>query len=264
MKDYRESKCINFKYAKGDVDVYGKTFHTYYELYLLLNGKVEFISRYTRQILKPYQMIIVPPDEFHQFIVLDDVACYERCVLNLDLDFLESEVLQQAFAGKEILTLSEKHRIVQHFLYLISSLSGISQQDFSQILPSIGTDIVYLIKNLTNTAETPHGTLCPLALKLISYIDAHYKEPFDLNDLSQIFHFSVSSLCHIFKESFGISIKKYVLQKRMSAANLALQQGQHPEDVCASCGFTNYSNFYRAYKNQFQVPPSKDINRKQS
>ena len=262
MKEYRDSKHINFKYAKGNVDVYGKTFHTCYELYLLLNGDVEFISSHTRQILKPYQLMIIPPGEYHQFRVLGEVANYERCVLNMDLDFLEAETLRQAFFGKELLTLSRNHRIVQHYLYLISCLSGVCQSDFASILPSVGTDIVFLVKNHAMAADIPCGSLRPASVELIGYIDAHYREPLDLAELSQVFHFSVSSLCHIFKESFGISIKKYILQKRMSTAHMALQQGKHPEAVCTECGFSNYATFYRAYKNHFHMSPSQCVTHK--
>ena len=42
------------------------------------------------------------------------------------------------------------------------------------------------------------------------YIDEHYTQQLDLSSLSRRFHISVSSLCHIFKEDFGISIKKYI------------------------------------------------------
>ncbi|MBQ7797484.1 MAG: helix-turn-helix transcriptional regulator, partial [Lachnospiraceae bacterium] len=84
-------------------------------------------------------------------------------------------------------------------------------------------------------------------------------EALDPNTLSEKFHFSVSSICHIFKEDFGISIKKCILQKRINAAHMALQRGERPEAVCAAYGFSNYSTFYRAYKNHVGVPPSKYV-----
>lgn len=93
----------------------------------------------------------------------------------------------------------------------------------------------------------------------MKYIDEHYTEKIDLNSLSQMFHFSVSSLCHVFKSDFGISIKKYILQKRINGCHLALLQGEHSEAVCEAFGFSNYSTFFRAYKKQFGVAPSKSV-----
>ena len=131
--------------------------------------------------------------------------------------------------------------------------------DFKYILSAVGTDIVFLVKNHSDSHELLPGALHSISLELIRYIDEHYTEALNLNSLAQKFNFSVSSICHIFKEYFGISIKKYILQKRINAAHLALQQGHHPETVCASHGFSNYSTFYRAYKNHFGVPPSQTV-----
>ena len=257
MKLFQGNEHINFKYAKGNTDIYGKTFHTCYEIYILLNGKVEFINNHTRQIITPYQLIIVPPGEYHQIIPLDDIDSYERCVINMDSQFLSYDILKKAFADKRILTLTEEHRITQDFHYLIECFSTFSEDDFSHVMQAISTDIVFLIKNISTTDKLQSGSLRPIALELINYIDEHYTQPLDLKILSEKMHISVSSICHIFKESFGISIKKYILQKRMTASKIALQQGQRPEDVCYTYGFSNYCTFYRAYKNHFGISPSR-------
>lgn len=253
---YRDGKHINFKYAKGKTDIYGKTFHAYYELYLLLNGKVEFINSHTRQFIHPYQLIIIPPGEYHQFIVSEDIENYERCVLNINSDFFEAGILKNALVGKEILTLSQSNRIIKNYLYLIQCISSVSEMDSKYILSAIGTDIVFLIKRHSSSHELSQGTLHPISLELMRYIDEYYKNALDLNTLSEKFHFSVSSICHIFKEDFGISIKKYILQKRINAAYIALQNGERPEAVCTDYGFSNYSTFYRAYKNYYGISPS--------
>ncbi len=262
-KIYSESEHISFKYAKGKTDIYGKTFHAYYELYLLLNGKVEFVNNHTRQIIHPYQIIIIPPGEYHQFIVSGNIDDYERCVLNIYPDHFAPDILKNAFIGKEMLTLPQSHRIVDNYLYLMQCISSVSEMDFKHILSAVGTDIVFLIKYLSDSQKPLQGTLHPTSLALMRYIDEHYKEELDLNTLSQKTHFSVSSICHIFKEDFGISIKKYVLQKRINASYIALQNGEHPEAVCSNYGFSNYSTFYRAYKKYFGIPPSKHITHKQ-
>lgn len=263
MRLYCDYGNINFKYAKGKTDIYGNTFHTCYEFYLLLNGKVEFINNHTRQVIEPYQLIIVPPGQYHQFIVSDDIDNYERCVLNIYADHSEQNVLCNALVGKEILALPQSHRIINHFLYLIECISNVNETDLKYILSAVATDIVFLIKNHSGPQALLPGPLHTISMELIRYIDEHYTESLDLDTLSQIFHFSVSSLCHVFKEDFGISIKKYILQKRISAAHMALQRGVHPEEVSAAYGFSTYSTFFRTYKKQFGIPPSASVTPKQ-
>ncbi len=262
MKEYRSSDYATFKYAKGKTDIFGKMFHDYYELYLLLNGKVDFVNNHIKQTIKPLQLVIIPPGEYHQFIVTENIESYERCVIDVHYGLLEPDFLCTAFQGKELLSLDESDRIAKHFLYLTECLSTANGTDYPHILSAVATDIVFLIKNSTNAQKLWDGNLSPLSLRLISFLDEHYAEPLDLNLLSRRFYCSVSSLCHIFKKDFGISIKKYVIQKRMNASNMALQKGESPEEVCTKYGFLSYSTFYRDYKKYFGISPSETTPRK--
>ena len=261
-KIYRNHKFVNYKYAKGETDIYGRMFHECYEIYLLLGGEVEFVNNHTRQTIKPFQVIIIPPGEYHQFIVTDDIDNYERCVLNIYPDFFQGDILKEALAEKELLLLDPSHRIVKSFIYLNECAVNISENDFPYILSAVATDVVFCIKNNRDARKLSEGGLRPLSLRVMHYIDAHYDKPLDLKLLSREFNFSVSSLCHIFKKDFGVSIKKYVTQKRLNASNLSLRNGENAEEVCAKYGFAGYSVFYRAYKKHFGMAPSKTAKRK--
>lgn len=261
-KKYFEHKHIDFKYTKGKVDIYKNMFHDYYEIYLLINGDVEMINTKSKRTVAPYQLFIIPPGEYHQFTVSGNIENYERYVLNIHGGFLEESVLNHAFYKKELLTLSASHRIVKNFLYLRDCLTILNKPDFSHILSAVATDIIFLIKY--NTDNSAIENTQQFSFELIQFLDEHYAKPLDLIQLSHEFHCSVSSLCHIFKKSFGISIKKYITQKRMNASKLDIQNGGKPEEVCFKYGFSDYSTFYRAYKNQFGISPSQTIARNQS
>lgn len=252
------SPYVNFKYAKGKIDIYGNMFHNYYEVYLFLNGNVDFINDHTHCMVKPYQLVIIPPGEYHQFVVKNDIENYERCVLNIYPELLGAYVLHNALKDKEILNLSHNHRIVENFLYIKDSIQGYNEDDFSYILSAITTDIVFLIKKSKKSLETS-SELDSFALEIINYINENYKENITLTDISNHFFISVSSLCHIFKENFGISIKKYIIEKRMSEANLSIRRGNKPQEVANLFGFSNYSTFYREYKKHFGFSPAETI-----
>ena len=256
MKEYRSSQYINFKYAKGKTDIYGRMFHDYYEIYLLLRGNAEFTNTHMKQTIVPFQMVLIPPGEYHQFVVNENIDNYERCVINIYPEFLPLDILKTAFCRKELLTLSESDRITKHFAYLMNCLSSVDESDFSHILSAVATDIIFLIKNSFEAQEVFNESFNHLSFNLISYIDEHFTEQIDLNMLSNRFFCSVSSLCHIFKSNFGISIKKYIIQKRINVAKIALQRGEKPEEISVKCGFSNYSTFYRDYKKYFGVTPS--------
>ena len=256
IKQYSTADEVDFKYAKGKTDIYGNTFHTRFELYLLLRGSVCLITDRAHITLCPYQLAVIPPEQYHQFIVEGNVEDYERCVFNLAVDFIDAEILKSALSGKELLTLSEDDRIVKQVLYLKEQIDRINEDELRYLLPAIATDIVFCIKNTERSVKTDACGIGKLSQDIMNHLNAHYTETIELEQLSEIFHFSISTLCHAFKEDFGITIKQYVMQKRLNTARFMLDRGGKSEEVCRRVGFFNYSAFFRAYKKQFGVMPS--------
>lgn len=255
----RNYSNINFRYTKGKIDIFpNKQFHQCYEIYLLLDGNIEFIDDHTRRRVAPNSVVIIPPGEYHRFIVAEESAdIYERCVLNIYPDFLDDTVLEEALFGKELLALTSDDRIVKNFLYLKDAMMKNSEKDFGYILSAIATDIVFLIKQSSNLVENEaNNHLHPISSKIMDYINENYKGNITLSDIAKHFFLSVSSVSHIFKDEFGVSIKKYIIEKRMNKIRICLQNGKRPQEVSEEFGFCNYSTFYRNYCKHFGIPPS--------
>lgn len=255
----REYSDISYRYTKGKIDIFPeKQFHPYYEIYFLLSRKVVFINDHIRKNLGPNHLAIIPPGEYHRFLVEEeDTSDYERCVLTIHPHFLGGTLLEEALSGKELLSLSPDHRIAQHFLYLKDAMLQNRESDFSYILSAVATDIIFLIKQ--QTTSLPHaqqGTAQNVAYAIMGYINENYKSNISLRDITEQFFLSVSSASHIFKEAFGMSIKKYIIEKRMNEIHICLQNGEKPQEVALDFGFSNYSTFYRSYCKHFGVPPS--------
>ena len=100
------------------------------------------------------------------------------------------------------------------------------------------------------------GELRPISVELMRYINAHFDENINLSAIAEQFFLSISSIRHIFKEDFGLSIKQYILQKRIAAARQALCAGENPKEISTRCGFSDYSTFYRAYRKYYGSAPS--------
>jgi len=256
MRLFMKGKNSDFKYAKGESDIYGNTFHTCYEIFFLLSGNAEYISEKTRTEISPGHIVLIPPGGYHQFVVRD-VENYERCVLNISQSLIGEEVLRQVFEGKHIVKLSGKSRIKDNLIHLMNCLKTVEEGDFAYICDAVATDIVFGIKNIPSEGSNLPEFLPSKIVDVMSYVNEHFTENITVDMLSKMFHISVSSLCHNFKESYGISIKKYILEKKMNAANMDLKKGERPEVVSEKYGFSNYSTFYRDFKRHFGVAPSK-------
>lgn len=262
MKMYAKGFNTEFKYAVGATDIYGKTFHDSYELFLHISGSVEYVCGSTRQFLKPYQLVVIPKGSYHQFIVGDDGEDYERYVMNISPLYPDEAVLKKAFEDKSILNLSENHRIVQNFMYLKECMGSADTSDLLHIIDAVATDTVFVIKNIRCEKQELHGSLRSLSVEVMEYINVHFNEINDIDRLALLFHISESSLWHTFKSDFGISIKKYIMQKRMNAAYSAIKSGMSAQEAAQLCGYKNYSAFYRCYMAYYGHSPSGDVDKR--
>ena len=55
----------------------------------------------------------------------------------------------------------------------------------------------------------------------------------------------------------GVSYYRFVTQRRLIAAKTLIQQGTALENVAEAVGFSDYSGFYRAFKQEYGISPTK-------
>ncbi len=91
----------------------------------------------------------------------------------------------------------------------------------------------------------------------INYINAHYGEPLTLEILAKNSFVSVNQLCKIFKSTFGTTVAKYIVSKRISEAKKLLASGKNVSDTALLCGFSDYANFIRVFKKFVGISPGK-------
>ncbi|MNO23125.1 Arabinose operon regulatory protein [compost metagenome] len=101
--------------------------------------------------------------------------------------------------------------------------------------------------------STPSGYL---AYRMKHFIEEHVVSPIRLADVGRHVGLSVSRAVHIFKETFGISIVQYVNEVRLEMAReRILYSPMQLEHVAETCGFVNYSYFYRVFRRKYGLSP---------
>ena len=85
----------------------------------------------------------------------------------------------------------------------------------------------------------------------------HLVEELTLEILAKNAFVSVNQLCKLFKTTFGTSVAKYIMAKRISEAKKLLAQGKSVAETAPACGFTDYANFIRVFKKFVGISPGK-------
>lgn len=93
--------------------------------------------------------------------------------------------------------------------------------------------------------------------KMIAYIDEHYEQKIELEDIAKIGGYNVSYTSQFFKKQMGISFVEYVLRLRLREATLCLiNTDEAVARIASDCGFADVKAFNVAFKKHFRITPT--------
>ena len=96
----------------------------------------------------------------------------------------------------------------------------------------------------------------PIVSRALAYIDENLLQISGIDEICRELYVSKSHLHHLFVSQMGESPKKYIVRKRLEMAHRELTLGAAATEIYASCAFSDYSSFFRAYKNHFGYSPA--------
>lgn len=91
--------------------------------------------------------------------------------------------------------------------------------------------------------------------QMLAYVELHWSEKLTMADMAHHFFISESTITQTFRKNLGISFYRCVTQRRLSAAKNLIEQGLPLETVAEQSGFSDYSSFFRAFKQEYEVSP---------
>ena len=132
--------------------------------------------------------------------------------------------------------------------HLISHLARTSRQAMELYLQYMTNTLeAYLKSTVSNKSQVA---------SIKKYIDQHFTEEVSLSMLSDIFFMDSDYASKLFKKEYGISIKNYIIDKRIDAAKELLASTVLPVNTVAiNVGYENYSYFTRLFKKVTNLTP---------
>lgn len=215
--------------------------HARFELIAVLEGTVALMTEGTRRHLAAGDVIVIPPLLYHT-VAADQKCNYRRATLLFDLTAVPA-VLQERL-------LSKTNTVQALGAAAAASLDRVAPQAedrfYLPLLDSLFVQILY--EYAESTSKDALVTEESFLKKTLAYIEKHLCEPISLDEIALHATCSKSSLCHLFREKMNITVKQYILQKRIALAIKRMDEGMPPTVAAASVGYENYSNFYRIYR----------------
>jgi AraC-like DNA-binding protein len=82
----------------------------------------------------------------------------------------------------------------------------------------------------------------------INYINENYYLPLSIDDLSSRYALSKSTFCFLFPHFTGMTLKRYLAQKRISQASILIKNSDMPiNKIARLIGYKDLSTFYRNF-----------------
>lgn len=249
-----DNNTFAFFYAKGIRNVLlEKEFHTFHEILYMYDIDATLITERDDVDVRPGDLVIIPKETFHQFILRSPENYWRSC-----FHFTVSEGLNKLIdACTEDIRILNTPEITKLMEQIPTALDdSYSSAEQSIYVTALFTQMLLEIKrNLQHSVVLKSRDRDSLIYKTLSYINDHYRERIDIDSIAAALSVSSSTLSHRFKEELNISVRKYILRKRMIYAHRLLRSGVPATEACEKSGYGDYVAFYRAYKQFYGVTP---------
>jgi len=260
-----------FHYRDRSTQTVAMHYHDFYEVYFYLGSPVEYRVEEQVYTLRKGDLLLIGPQELHQPLVSEQTDNYERIVLWINRDWLESlsdkslsltrcfeheqhrNLLHPTEAQRSAIT-ARMHDLLWESYSTSPGSNLCAQGVFLQLMVELNR-LAFEHKQPSAPSKAHASDRSELISNVLAFIGAHFHEPLSLDLLSERFYVSKYHLSHTFREEVGTSIYRYIMLKRLLLAKQLLLEGEKPNDVCRRCGFNDYANFYRAFSAEYGVSP---------
>ena len=246
-------------------------FHDFFECYLLISGELSYQIESASFALLPGDLLLIGPNQLHRPLFSSTNEPYDRIVLWLSRAFVEqlsskSTDLSICFSAYRysVIRLPEENR-AQLTDMLFDLLNAGESEEFGRdvLCRSLATSFLVHLNRVSIGSKQPlpksDVQVSSLVKRVSAYLDEHLGESVTLDKLSHTIFLSKYYLERQFKKETGVSICRMLMQKRMIRARNLMREGIALTEVALSCGFSEYSGFYKAFRNEYGLSPHQYI-----
>ena len=263
-----ENKYFSIAHLYKDEKAMEMHIHDCYEVYFSISGGKQFLIDNKAYNIEPGDLFLINQYDSHYLSQIDK-ELHERIVIMIHPDFMKQissdetdldycfHSKENGFCHKLSLTQEQQNR----FLYFINKIISSNGFGHDLIEKATFTELFVMINSIVKDSlageSSKTGTYNDQVDSILSYINKNIQSPISISLLAKEFYISESYICRIFKATTGTTINKYMTARRISIAKSLLAEGYGVGEACEKCGFTDYSNFLKAFTKSVGISPKK-------
>jgi len=249
-------KMFVFEGKEGNYRV-TKHWHRSVEIFLVLEGNIDFYINSEQIVLGQGQLILVNSNEVHSIDCPDPnftlVLQIPRALFEQYLTGADTLVFYRSGEKDALLAASIEQMYEIYSSRPYGYMFGVLR-DFYQIMYLLVSD--YRIAEVDEERKLQNRNLERLS-SITDYIRANYNENLTLEKVADRFGFSPAYLSRMFQKYAGINYKKYVQELRIEAGYRLLMNTARPVgEIAMECGFPDGRSFAKAFSRRYGMTPA--------
>ncbi|NLK93835.1 MAG: AraC family transcriptional regulator [Clostridiales bacterium] len=268
-KGYLNSEFKLFHLCDTNLTSFNFHYHEFDKIIIFLKGDVTYMIEGKNYKLKPYDIVIVNHNHIHKPNINFNIP-YERIIIYVSPNFIKayktdnydlSLCFQKAKAEHsnvlrinslatsklfEITNKLEDSLIKKSYAYELYNKILFLEFMINLNKAAINNELEYIKTKYNKKVNT-----------IIEYINSNLDNDLSLDSLSKKFFISKYHMIRQFKAETGVTLGKFINNKRLLLARDLILEDLPLTEVCYKCGFKDYSTFSRRFKEMFHVSPSK-------
>lgn len=239
--------------------------HEQCEIYFFVSGSVEYLVEGSKYPLSENSLMIMRPAESHKPKIIGN-SRYERYAINFPVSFANSidpeGRLMKPFIDRP-LGKDNPYSSLELDMTLVNRLFSemcFVADDYGKQL-TIKTHLFILLdmidRAFSKKDSTEHKPQSA-SERMVIYVNNYLFEDISVPSLAKHFYLSPSQFSRVFKQATGAAPWEYITKKRLTATKEMIRRGSSAQSASESCGFKDYSAFYRAYMKHFGCAPKQE------
>lgn len=251
-----KSQLMYVSYSKFGQDWKSlKHFHPFTEIFLVLDGEGIFTVENKSFDIKTNDLIIVPPNVYHQELSHDSNPL-EYAVLGVEDLLFQIEEPNQNFIYQNFDRDNEDILYYFHHLLMESENKELGYDTVCQKLLELL--ILKIIRKMNINLEA-HQVILPIKREIrmiCHYIDQNYSENLSLENLAQYMKMNKYYMAHEFKKYMHISPIQYLIKRRIKECQSLLKTSSlSVSEISEAVGFSSQSYFSQIFKKEIGMTP---------
>lgn len=244
--------------------------HNAYEIYLFLSGSRRICVENAAYVCSPGDMFLIRPETFHAGLC--DEACeYDRIIMNIKPELIEKIRQKGADIGRcfvfdEASSIKRTHLGYNDRETVIALFRNYAEAQKNSDCESRLLRDTYMLQFLifvnrwfrrVDDFAKEDNVMPKLISDVMAYINSNITDEITMEVISEKFYYTGGYISKLFREYTGITIRTYILDKKVSLAKKLLSEGCNVSEACYRSGFNDYANFSRSFKKYAGVSPGR-------